>query len=386
MALSSLSNLDVVVVPAEHLAGLESGQKFALGDVVGTGGKQAATDKIDSVVMRQVHGGPPEPSGVDDEQGAELGESVAHEQGFDGGASRVQRGESTEDHGRSGEGGGVQVDTKELINRGETSGRALHRVVGRSETVHVLIPGRRAGEEELDHDTSQVHVTESSCKGGSGSGRAEEEHETRADKGSTEMGDAVRQPCEDIESDGLVSREDVAQVCAVEDVFESGQHADPDRRSVFAVDESVRVVSAEGREKNSEGSIERRKGVERKGESGGVLAREEEDEPCGNWQEWQEELAGDRQQQRQHQQRSHSRLDHGTRRLDDAEGKDADDSEEEVLRIVDGPVVVTQRAQRVSRVEAGLQFRDGRGGRLSAADLGACAAELAAQAVRQYGG
>jgi uncharacterized cupin superfamily protein len=123
-----------------------------------------------------------------------------------------------------------------------------------------------------------------------------------------------------------------------------------------------------------------------KREKCGILAGEEEDEPCGNWQEWQEELASDRQQQRQHQQRSHGSLDHGTRRLDDAEGKDAYDSEEEVLSIVDGPVVVTQGAQRVSGVEAGLQGRDGRGGSLSAADLGACAAELAAKAVREHGG
>jgi hypothetical protein len=245
MALSGLSNLDVVVVPAEHLTGLESGQELALGDVVGTGGKQAATDKIDSVVVRKVHGGPPKPASVNDEQGAKLGESVAHEQGFNGSTSGMQRGESTEDHGRGGESGSVQVDTEELIDRGKTSGGTLHRVVGGSETVHVLIPRRRAGEEELDHDTGQVHVTKGSCKRGSGSRRAEEEHEARADKGSTEMGDTVRQPGEDIEGDGLVGREDVAQVCAVEDVFESGQHANPDRRSVFAVDESAKIVSAE---------------------------------------------------------------------------------------------------------------------------------------------
>jgi hypothetical protein len=89
MALSSLSNLDVVVIPAEHLAGLESRQELALGDVVGTSGEQATTNKIDSVVVRKVHGGPPEPTGVDDEQGAELGECVTHEQGFNGGASRM---------------------------------------------------------------------------------------------------------------------------------------------------------------------------------------------------------------------------------------------------------------------------------------------------------
>lgn len=247
MALSSLANLNVVVVPAEHLAGLESGQELALGDVVSTGRKQATTNKIDSIVMREVHSGPPEPASVDDEQRAELGEGVAHEQGFNGGTSRVQRGEGSEDHGRGGEGGSVQVDTEQLIDRSKTGGRTLHRVVGRSKAIHVLVPGRRAGEEELDHNTGQVHVTKGSCKGGSGSGRAEEEHEAGADKGSSEMGDTVRQPGEDIKDDGLVSRKDVAQVCAVEDVFESGQDADPDRRPVLAVDKSVEVVLAKGR-------------------------------------------------------------------------------------------------------------------------------------------
>jgi hypothetical protein len=243
----------------------------------------------------------------------------------------------------------------------------LHGVVGRSKAVHILIPGRRTGEEELDHNTGQVHVAESSCKSRSGSRRAEEEHETRADEGSTEMGDTVRQPGENIEDDSLVSREDVAQVRAVEDVFESGQHADPDRRSVFAVDESVKIMLAARREENS--SEGEGRGLTKEEERSRVLAREEEDEPCGNWQEWQEELAGDRQQQRQHQQRSHGSLDHGTRRLDDAESKDADKGEEEVLSIVDGPVVITQGAQCILWVEAGLQGRDGRCGSLSAADL-----------------
>ena len=74
-----------------------------------------------------------------------------------------------------------------------------------------------------------------------------------------------------------------------------------------------------------------------------VLAGEEEDQPCGNWQEWQEELASDRQQQRQHQQRGHGSLDHGTGRLDDAEGEDADNGKEDILGIVDGPLVLVER-------------------------------------------
>lgn len=119
----------------------------------------------------------------------------------------------------------------------------MHRVVCGSEAVHVLVPRRRAGEDELNHDAGQVHVSKSSCKGGGGSGRAEEEHETGADKGGAEVGDSVGQPGEDVEGNSLVGREDVAQVCAIKDVFEGRQHAHPDGRSVFAGDESAKKES-----------------------------------------------------------------------------------------------------------------------------------------------
>lgn len=106
------------------------------------------------------------------------------------------------------------------------------------------------------------------------------------------MGDAVRQPGEDIENDGLVGGQNVAQVCTIEDVFKGRQHANPDRRSVFAVDESGEIALAWAEAKGE--TMESR-------QKWHVLAGEEEDEPCGNWQEWQEELASDGQQQRQHQ-------------------------------------------------------------------------------------
>lgn len=53
------------------------------------------------------------------------------------------------------------------------------------------------------------------------------------------MSNSIGQPSEDVKDGGLVRREDVAQVCAVEDVFEGGQHTHPDRRSVFTRDESA---------------------------------------------------------------------------------------------------------------------------------------------------
>lgn len=56
------------------------------------------------------------------------------------------------------------------------------------------------------------------------------------------MCQAVWDPCEDIEDDGLVGGEDVAEVCAVEDVFEGWEDADPDWRSVFTRDEPGREM------------------------------------------------------------------------------------------------------------------------------------------------
>jgi hypothetical protein len=50
--------------------------------------------------------------------------------------------------------------------------------------------------------------------------------------------DAVGEPGEDVEEDVLVRGEDVGEVRAVEDVFESGEDADPDAGAGFAGDEA----------------------------------------------------------------------------------------------------------------------------------------------------
>lgn len=119
----------------------------------------------------------------------------------------------------------------------------MHGVVCWSQTVLVFVPWRRAGKEELDNDSSQIHVAKSSCKYWRGTRRSEEEHESRADERSSKVGDSIRQPGKDIQSDGLVGGKDVAQVCAVQDVLKSREHANPDWRSVFTRDKSLWSVS-----------------------------------------------------------------------------------------------------------------------------------------------
>lgn len=89
-----------------------------------------------------------------------------------------------------------------------------------------------------------------------------------------------------------------------------------------------------------------------------ILASIEEDQPGGNGQKGQEELSRDGQKQRSYQRGRDQSLDERTRRGDDAEREDADDGEEEVLRVICGPLVCAQRFQRVCRVERGLERGD----------------------------
>lgn len=58
------------------------------------------------------------------------------------------------------------------------------------------------------------------------------------------MRDAIGEPREQIESGRFVFREDIAQICAIKDVFEGGKNANVNWRSVCAVNESVEKLLA----------------------------------------------------------------------------------------------------------------------------------------------
>lgn len=189
----------------------------------------------------EVHGSPPNPANVEDEEVLELGEAVLHEQGLEDGVGTVQAGEGTERQGRGSEAGGVHVDTKELVNAGETGGRTLHAVVSRLQTVRLLVPGRSAGEDQLDGDSEHAHVAESASKHGGGAGRGEEEEDGAADGGERKVTDTIREPGEQIEDGVAVGRENVGQVGSVKDVLERREDLDPDVRTVLGGDESARA-------------------------------------------------------------------------------------------------------------------------------------------------
>lgn len=191
--------------------------------------------------MVEVHGSPPDPANIEDEEVLELGKVVLHKQGLKDGVGTVQAGEGTERQGRGGEAGGVHVDTKELVNAGETGGGALHAVVSRLQAVRLLVPWRRAGENQLDSDGEHAHVAKGPSKDGGAAGRGKKEEDSAADGREGKVADSIREPGEQIEDRVAVGRENVGQVGSVENVLERREDLDPDVRTVLRGDESARA-------------------------------------------------------------------------------------------------------------------------------------------------
>lgn len=187
-------------------------------------------------MVRKVHCGPPQPHGVEHVDGEQLGEHVSHKQRLQGSPARVQGWEGTEDHGRGVESRGVEIDAKQRIDGLETSCVTGDGVVGGRQSVGVLVPGRRAGEDDLDYDGGHVHVAKSAGPDRGGAGRAPNEHAPADDDGRDVVNNAVRYPSQQVQNGVLVCGHDVAQVCAVEDVFEGGEHTDPDSGAVICGD------------------------------------------------------------------------------------------------------------------------------------------------------
>jgi hypothetical protein len=200
--------------------------------------------QVHSVMMRQVHGRPPQPHGVEDVYWEELGEQVSHEQRLEGCPSRVQRGESAKHYGGGLECGSVEVDAEELVNGLQPSRISCDRVVRRCQSVRVLIPRRRAGKDCLDQNSRDVHVSESTCEDREGARRAPNEHAAAHDERRYVVDDSIGYDGKEVEERVFVCGEDVAQIGAVEDVLEGGQNADPDSRTVVTGDISVKPLSA----------------------------------------------------------------------------------------------------------------------------------------------
>ena len=186
-----LANLDVFVLPARQLVGLSSGEVVRSRGVEEDSCDDAATDKVNSIVVAQVHRGPPNPPGVDDEQGPELGEAVAHEECLQHGVRGMERGEGTKrDWGRA-EVGRVKVNPEDGVHAGQASGGTRHPVFSGHQAMLVLIPRRRAGEAELDGHTQDAHPPKSSREDRCRSRRGEDEHDEGAHGRRSKVHDTV---------------------------------------------------------------------------------------------------------------------------------------------------------------------------------------------------
>ena len=145
----------------------------------------------------------------------------------------MQGGECTEHYRRSLEGGGVHVEAKDSIHSLQSRSIAVNRVIGGREAVGVLVPRWRAGEDHLDKDGCDVHVTERAGEGRKCARRPPDEHASADNNRGHVVDESVGEPREHVKNSVLVCRDDIAEVCAVKDVFERGEDTDPDGRAVF---------------------------------------------------------------------------------------------------------------------------------------------------------
>lgn len=96
-----LADLNKVVLPPVRLVALLVRQVSCPGHEEDDRSNQATSHQVHGVVVAQIHGRPPQPADVEDEESLESREAVDHEQGLDRRVSSVQTGESTKGHGRS---------------------------------------------------------------------------------------------------------------------------------------------------------------------------------------------------------------------------------------------------------------------------------------------
>lgn len=158
----------------------------------------------------------------------------------------MQAGESAEGHGSSGKGGGVHVDSEQLVDSGQPGGRARHAVMGWLEAVFFLVPRGRTREHKTDSYTRQGQPAEGAGEDGRGRGCCEEEEGGGTDGGPTEVADAVGKPGEEVKNRMGMGGENVGDVGAVQNVLEGREDFDPDVWAVLHGNETVGGGQLEG--------------------------------------------------------------------------------------------------------------------------------------------
>lgn len=155
------------------------------------------------------------------------------------------------------------------------------------------------------------------------------------------MTDPIRQPCQKIKRCSLMSRQDVANVGAVENIFHCREHTDPDGRTPIAWDEPRIIISNSSLTRCSDSAFPR----ETLGRHSTrrvkiyLLASIEEYQPSGNRKKGQEELTGNRKEERYQEQREDGGLCKRPRGFNHGQGEDAHDQQQQVLEVIQRPAM-----------------------------------------------
>ena len=236
--LGPVAVLDVLVLPAVALVWLDAGEPPEPRDAVRDGRHQASTNEIHRIVVVQVHGRPPDPADVHDEERAEPREAELEEEGLEGGVGRVQAREGAERDRGGSKAGGVHIKTQQLVYAGQAGGGALHPVVSRLQAVGFFVPRRGTGQSQLYGHSDDGHVTEGSSKGWSGSGGGKEKKHGAAYGGKSEVAQAIGYPGQEVEGPVGMLGQNIREVGSVKDVFQCRENLYPDMGSKLGRDKA----------------------------------------------------------------------------------------------------------------------------------------------------
>ncbi len=184
--------LDLSVVkttPATRIAHWEIGE---LNHVEKTDSHGSAGGKIKKVVVREIHGGPPQPANVANEANLEFWEEIGQPECTHSRACGMQGWQGTKDDGRVAECGSVHVEAKKLVDTCQSTRRTGHAVIGSCQAIEVLIPGRCSRSELLHDDPQEIHVSETPAEVSQGCWWAEEPDKCCDDKWAGKVHYSVR--------------------------------------------------------------------------------------------------------------------------------------------------------------------------------------------------
>lgn len=85
-----------------------------------------------------------------------------------------------------------------------------------------LVPRRCTGQQNLDCNTNDVHVAEAASENWQSSRSCKNEQNDRTDKRRGEMDDTIGDPGQYIQESVGVSRQNITQIGAVDDILKSG--------------------------------------------------------------------------------------------------------------------------------------------------------------------